>query len=179
MEFIQDDMFKQYKDLRDYLRTTRISLGEEYWSDVDYDAFRKRNMGRIKLIKGSTNVDEVYQEMCERWPEWFEEEEEMVAPDMLLQMEHVLDVIQPYKEAYTSEEAASLCFDIADELYEIIAKGDEVVSLADRYKNKFDRFQKQNGHEYPGQKMGQQLPEPERTCRGRNHRRRQRQMVQG
>ena len=138
VEFIQDDMFKQYKDLRDYLRTTRISLGEEYWSDVDYDAFRKRNLNKIKLVKGDTNVDTIYQEMCDLWPEWFEEEEDMTPPDMLLQMEHVLESIQPYKEAYSSEAATELCYDIADELYEIIAGGQEVRSLADTYKAKFD-----------------------------------------
>ena len=140
VEFVNDDTFNEYKDLRDYLRTTRIQLGEEYWSDVDYQAFRKNNFGRIKLVKGETNVDEIYQEMCERWPEWFNEDEEMTPPDQLLQIEHVLDVIQPYKEAYSSEEAASIATDIAYDLSDIVyGKGKPYESIADKYKNRYDK----------------------------------------
>ena len=140
VEFINDDTFQQYKDLRDYLRTTRIQLGEEYWSDVDYTAFRKNNYGRMKLVKGETNVDQIYQEMCERWPEWFDEEEDMTPPDQLLQIEHVLDVIQPYKEAYSSEEAASIATDIAYDLSDIVyGKGKPYESIADKYKNRYDK----------------------------------------
>lgn len=140
VEFVNDETFNEYKDLRDYLRTTRIQLGEEYWSDVDYQAFRKNNFGRMKLVKGETNVDEIYQEMCERWPEWFNEEEEMTPPDQLLQIEHVLDVIQPYKEAYSSEEAASIATDIAYDLSDIVyGKGKPYESIADKYKNRYDK----------------------------------------
>lgn len=138
VEFYVDGTFDMYKDLKDYLRTARISLGEEYWSDVDYNEFRKRNFGRLKLVKGRTNVDKVYQELQEMWPEWFNEEEQMTPPDQLLQIEHVLDSIQPYKEAYSSEAAAELAFDIADDLYEIMAGGKEVRSLADTYKERYD-----------------------------------------
>lgn len=138
VEFYVDDTFDQYKELRNYLRNTRISVGEDYWSDVDYDAFRKRNFGRLKLVKGRTNVDQVYQELEEMFPEWFNEEETMTVPDQLLQIEHVLDSVQPYKEAYSSEAAAELAFDIADDLYEIMVNGDEVRSLADTYKQRYD-----------------------------------------
>ena len=138
VEFYIDDSFDQYKELKDYLRRTRISLGEEYWSDVDYDAFRKNIFGRLKLVKGKTNVDQIYQELEEKFPEWFNEEETMSVPDQLLQIEHVLDSVQPYKEAYSSEAAAELAFDIADDLYEIMVNGDEVRSLADTYKQRYD-----------------------------------------
>ena len=140
VEFINDETFNNYKDLRDYLRTTKIQLGDEYWSDVDYAAFRKANYGRMKLVKGETNVDQIYQEMCERWPEWFDEEEDMTPPDQLLQIEHVLDVIQPYKEAYSSEEAASIARDIAYDLSDIVyGKGKPYESIADKYKNRYDK----------------------------------------
>ena len=138
VDFIEDTTFKQYKDLRDYMRTTSFKLGEEYWSDVDYQAFRKRNFGRIKLVKGDTNIDELYQELQERWPEWFNEEEQMTAPDQLLHIEEVLDAIQPYKIAYTSEEAEQLAGDVADTLYDIVYQGKEYKSIADTYKEKYD-----------------------------------------
>ena len=142
VEFVNDEMFNDYKSLRDYLRTTKISLGDEYWNDVNYGefaSFRKQYYNRIKLVKGKTNVDQVYQEMCELWPEWFSEEDEMTPPDQLEQIAHVLDVIQPYKEAYSSEEAASIATDIADDLVDILYnKGRPYESIADKYKNRYD-----------------------------------------
>lgn len=138
VEFYVDGTFDQYKELKDYLRNTRISIGEEYWADVEYDAFRKRNFGRMKLVKGRTNVDQIYQELEDKFPEWFNEEEAMDVPSQLLQIEHALDSVQPYKEAYSSEAAAELAFGIADDLYEIMVNGDEVRSLADTYKQRYD-----------------------------------------
>lgn len=138
VEFYVDGTFDQYKELKDYLRNTKISIGEEYWADVEYDAFRKRNFGRMKLVKGRTNVDQIYQQLEEMFPEWFNEEEAMDVPSQLLEIEHVLDSVQPYKEAYSSEAAAELAFDIADDLYEIMVNGDEVRSLADTYKARYD-----------------------------------------
>ena len=138
VQFYVDGTFDQYKELKHYLRNTKISIGEEYWSDVEYDSFRKRNYNRINLVKGKTNVDQVYQELEELFPEFFDSEETMDVPSQLLQMEYVLDSVQPYKEAYSSEAAAELAFDIADDLYEIMVNGDEVRSLADTYKARYD-----------------------------------------
>lgn len=138
VDFIEDTTFKQYKDLRDYMRTTSFKLGEEYWSDVDFSAFRKRNFGRIKLVKGETNIDEIYKELQERWGEWFDEDEQMTAPDQLLRIEEVLDAIQPYKIAYSSEEAEQLAGDIADTLYDIVYQGEEYKSIADTFKERYD-----------------------------------------
>ena len=138
VDFIDDENFKNYKDLRDYMRTTSFRLGEEYWSDVDFSAFRKRNFGKIKLVKGETNIDEIYQELQERWPEWFDEDEQMTAPDQLLHIEEVLDAIQPYKIAYSSEEAEQLAGDIASDLYDIVYEGEEYKSIADTYKERYD-----------------------------------------
>ena len=139
VEFYVDDYaFDDYKAIKDYFKTTRISLGEEYWSDVDFGAFRKQNFGRMKLVKGTTNVDQIYQELAELFPQYFNEEETYTVPDQLEQMAHVLDILQPYKEAYTSEAAAELAFDIADSLYDIMEGGKEYASLADTYKQRFD-----------------------------------------
>ena len=138
VDFIDDSTFRSYKDLRDYLRTTKISLNEEYWSDVDYQAFRKNNFGRINLVSGKTNVDQIYQEMCELWPEWFKEDEDMTPPDQLARIEQVLEAIQPYKIAYSSEEASEMAFDIASDLFDIMQQGEEYKSVADKFKEKYD-----------------------------------------
>ena len=138
LDFIDDTTFNQYKDLRDYLRNTSFRVGEEYWQDVNYREFRKKNFGRIKLVKGDTNVDSLYHEMSQMWPEWFDENEQVAIPDQLLHIDDVLDAIQPYKYAYSSEEATDLAYDIASGLWAIIYDGEELSSVADKYKNMLD-----------------------------------------
>ena len=138
VEFYADDsVFNEYKDLRQYLRTTRIQLGEEYWADVDYQAFRKANFGRLKLVKGQTNVDQIYAELEELFPGLFNSEEYTTPPDQLMHMAAVLDSIQPYKEAYSSEECAALATEIASDLLDIMQnEGKAIESVADKYEAK-------------------------------------------
>jgi murein DD-endopeptidase MepM/ murein hydrolase activator NlpD/ribosomal protein S18 acetylase RimI-like enzyme len=139
VEFYADDStYEDYKGLRDYLKTTRIQLGEEYWSDADYGAFRKANFGRINLVKGSTNVDQVYAELEEMFPGLFDSEEYTTPPDQLMDIAAVLDSIQPYKEAYSSEQAAEFATDIASDLLDIMQNGKELQSMADKYKNRYE-----------------------------------------
>ena len=139
VEFYADDStYEEYKGLRDYLKTTRVQLGEEYWSDVDFGAFRKANFGRINLVKGSTNVDQIYMELEELFPGLFNSEEYTTPPDQLMHISEVLDSIQPYKEAYSSEQVAELATDIASDLVDIMQNGKELQSTADRYKNRYE-----------------------------------------
>ena len=67
------ELYNQYSDLRHYLRSTKIVFGKEYQSQIaDYSDFRKAQFGRLKLgSQGATNVDQVYQELSENWPEFF------------------------------------------------------------------------------------------------------------
>lgn len=137
VDFINDEMFNHYKDLRDYLKKTDINVGPEYQSDIHFTEFRKRNFGRMRLKKGPTNIDNVYKELSEMWPEFFDEEKVINPADQLYQIEDVLDKIQPYREAYTSEQAKDLAWDIAEDLLNIVYHGKEYVSIADLYKEKY------------------------------------------
>lgn len=139
VEFYADDStFEEYKGLRDYLKNTRIQLGEEYWSDVDYAAFRKENYGRLNLVKGETNVDKIYAELEEMFPGLFDSETYDNAPDQLMHMAEVLDSVQPYAEAYSSEYCAEWATDIASDLLDIMQSGKELQSTADKYKKRYD-----------------------------------------
>ena len=93
-------MYDTYSDLRDYLRTTKIIFGKEYHGDIaDYGDFRKRQFGRLKLSsEGGTNIDQVYLELCERWPELFDEQEQSNPADQLLHIVEVLDAVSQTDE---------------------------------------------------------------------------------
>lgn len=92
---VDSDMYDAYSDLRDYLRTTKIIYGKEYHGDIaDYGDFRKRQFGRLNLgSEGHTNIDQVYQEMSDMWPEFFDETRESTPSDQLVHIAEVLDGI--------------------------------------------------------------------------------------
>ena len=97
---VDSDMYDAYSDLRDYLRTTKIIYGKEYHGDIpDYGDFRKRQFGRLNLgSEGHTNIDQAYQELSSRWPEFFSEQEQTHPTDQLLHIVEVLDGISEINE---------------------------------------------------------------------------------
>ena len=97
---VDSDMYDAYSDLRDYLRTTKIIYGKEYHGDIaDYGDFRKRQFGRLNLgSEGHTNIDQVYQDLSSRWPEFFSEQEQTHPTDQLLHIVEVLDGISEINE---------------------------------------------------------------------------------
>lgn len=97
---VDSDMYDAYSDLRDYLRTTKIIYGKEYHGDIaDYGDFRKRQFGRLNLgSEGHTNINQVYQELSSRWPEFFSEQEQTHPTDQLLHIVEVLDGISEINE---------------------------------------------------------------------------------
>lgn len=97
---VDSDMYDAYSDLRDYLRTTKIIYGKEYHGDIaDYGDFRKQQFGRLNLgSEGHTNIDQVYQELSSRWPEFFSEQEQTNPTDQLLHIVEVLDGISEINE---------------------------------------------------------------------------------
>ena len=146
LEFIRDDTaFKEYQGIRDFLRSYRINAPDEFWENEPFLEFRKEYYGRLRIGKGNSNIEDVYGDLQSRWPHLFNEEERVKADlkdkpwDLLQHIGVVVDSnVTPFMEAYSSEEATSLAFDLADQLYEIIANGDREVSLADSYKERFD-----------------------------------------
>lgn len=96
---VDDDMYQQYSDLRSYLRTTKLTISEEDSHNIaDYGDFRKRNMGRMTLTKGDTNIDRVYEEMAELWPEFFDPQRETHPADQLTHIADVMDGIYDIEE---------------------------------------------------------------------------------
>ena len=150
VKYIEDDTeFKRYKEIRDFIRHTNISMSEEYWEDEQFRYFRKKHFGKLNITQGLiTNVEVVYQELEERWPDIFNDEQrEKIGlvgniksfgdnnGDLLTHIGYVVDQnLTPFIEAYSSEEAAALTESIASSLLDIMQEnGEALQSKADRY----------------------------------------------
>ena len=120
-----DGTYEQYKDLRDYVRTTALYVSEEDSRDIpDYGAWRKQRFGRMNLRKGPTNIGQVYQEMSYLWPEFFDEQRHSNPMDQLLHIAEVLDGIYSVEErnpfgAYLSEVVTDASNEIMETFFDL------------------------------------------------------------
>ncbi len=102
-----DTLYQDYSDLRQFLKGTKLTISETDAADVlDYNDLRKRNFGRAVISKGPTNVDQVYQELSERWPEFFDEARDTHPADQLQRIDDVLGEV--YRIGETNPYAASM-----------------------------------------------------------------------
>lgn len=106
---IDREFYDQYKGVRDYLRATNIDVGAEVQADIpDFNYFRTSNMGRLKIrTRYGTNIDQVYQELNEMWPELFPEYV-IVPSDQLLKMAEAaqnIEVVQRSLDEFAGRDA--------------------------------------------------------------------------
>lgn len=131
LDLVIDDAWVHYKDVRDYLRNTAISIPEENRDSKKYNEWRKANMGRIKVTNDGRPIDEAYSELSELWPELFSPE--IINPEEQAErLSDALDEIKPYAYAYSSEEADMLAKDIATDFVTIVYAGEAWKSYADK-----------------------------------------------
>lgn len=109
---VQDREFlDQYQGLRDYLRDTTLRISKEDSADIpDFNDYRRRNFGRLKIsTQGGTNIDQVYKELSEIWPELFNEQRESTPSDQLNRISEVVknfQVTERSLDEYYGEDAA-------------------------------------------------------------------------
>ena len=120
-----DTAYNQYGELRSYLRRTKLYISEADSRNIpDYGAFRKSNFGRLNLSQGPTNIDSVYQEMAELWPEFFDEQTVTHPADQLAHIAEVADAIyndrtrNPFA-GYLSEAVVDVSNEILERFFDI------------------------------------------------------------
>ena len=122
---------EQYKDLIKEIRTTKITLNESYYRDMDqvggYAAFRKAHFGTIRLGKDGIDIDSYYQSLTERYPELFRPEDAANPADQLIKIADTLEmlrpsVINPYG-MNMDQAAADLAYEIYDSYFNISKMG--------------------------------------------------------
>lgn len=88
----QDGRYTEYRGLRDYLKQTPLRISEKDSIGLsDYTSLRKKWLGKLRIGKGKTNIDQVYQELSQMWPELFPEEAELSPAEQLL---HIAEVAE-------------------------------------------------------------------------------------
>lgn len=138
-----DELYQQYSDLRQFLKDTKLTVSEADSRGItDYADFRRRNLSHFKLSKGQrTNVDLVYKEMSERWPEFFDEDREGAVSDQLYQIEAVLDKVyqitkyNPF-DMYTSQAVSGAANEILETFFDL---PQTKKTFADRQAARLDR----------------------------------------
>lgn len=117
IKILHDESWQEYKDLREYVRTKPVKVSAEVKKNfTDYEDFRKRNFGRIKLTNElGMSVDSYYQSLMESWPEKFTDDY-TDAVDQLQHIEDVLDSLAPWYEDYSAEEMNELVLDVATDI---------------------------------------------------------------
>ncbi len=139
LKLVEDTAYTEYKDLRDYLRATRMVISEEDAADIpDFKQFKKSNFGRIRIVsQNGIPVDTAYQELTERYPELFSDEITHPA-DMLRAIADVRESLEPYDIMLSAEENEQLIKQTAQDLIDIAATGKAWKSWADKKKEQYD-----------------------------------------
>lgn len=139
LKLVNDEMFNEYKELREYLRTTRVHLSEEDRSNIpDFNDFRKKQMGRMRIVnEGGMSVDNMYQELLEMYPGMFDPELTHPA-DQLIEIADVRETLDPYDIMLSHEETEQLIKETANDILELVVNGKPWKSWADRNKEVYD-----------------------------------------
>ena len=71
---IDDEFYQTYKDIKNSLRKTKITISEQDQADIpDFNLFKKRAFGTLRIVKeGGLPVDTFYQELMHEAPNLFD-----------------------------------------------------------------------------------------------------------
>ena len=132
-------LYNQYADMRKYFRETNIKLSDTAKEEItDYNDFRRRNFGRINLKNDGTELDVLWGEISEMYPEFFPADAHEA--EQILLIEDALDTVNPYYEnpfGYDTDEAA---YDLAADIYDKYFNIAEIHTFADKKKAQMTRL---------------------------------------
>lgn len=139
LHLVDDSMFREYKELRDLMRTTKISISEEDAANIpDFKDWKKSQFGRLRIGSDGMGVDTFYQVLTEKYPELFDRSISHPA-DQLQAMADVRESMEPFDILLDSEERSDLVKQAAQDMIDIAATGKPWKSWADRKKETYDK----------------------------------------
>lgn len=138
----EDTMYREYEDLRKYFKGQQLVVSAADRGEIpDFGDFRRRNMGRMRLKNGDrTNVDQVYAELSELYPEFFDQNRESQPSDQLYRISDVLDAVYSVNEynpnaQYMREATQSVSNEILEQFFDLPQQR----TFADRQAKKDDQ----------------------------------------
>lgn len=121
-----DQTYQDYADLRKFLKDTRMTLTAQDAAEItDFNELRKSQFGKVKFGTGEhTNIDQIYSELAERYPEFFSEQRDMNISDQVQRIADVADhlyTVTEYNpfEGYMGQAVASISNDIMDRFFDL------------------------------------------------------------
>ena len=85
---------EEYQNIRDYLREVPILVDNDIRNAMpDFNDFRKRYMGKVRLTNDGIAVDKVFKELSSMAPGLFNEDESMSKADQILRIAEVADML--------------------------------------------------------------------------------------
>lgn len=121
-----DEGYREYSELRKYLKDTKITLSAEDAAGItDYADFRRSLFGKVNLGKGEhTNVDQVYSELAESYPEFFSETRENNVSDQIARIADVaneLHNVSEYNpfEGYMGQAVSAISNDVMERFFDL------------------------------------------------------------
>lgn len=121
-----DEVYREYSELRKYLKDTKITLSAEDAAGItDYADFRRSLFGKVNLGKGEhTNVDQVYSELAENYPEFFSETRENNVSDQIARIADVANELynvseyNPF-EGYMGQAVSAISNDVMERFFDL------------------------------------------------------------
>lgn len=121
-----DEVYREYSELRKYLKDTKITLSAEDAAEItDYADFRRGLFGKVDIGKGEhTNVDQVYSELAESYPEFFSETRESNVSDQISRIAEVANELynvgeyNPF-EGYMGQAVSAISNDIMERFFDL------------------------------------------------------------
>ena len=121
-----DEVYREYSELRKYLKDTKITLSAEDAAGItDYADFRRGLFGKVNLGKGEhTNVDQVYSELAESYPEFFSETRENNVSDQIARIADVSNELynvseyNPF-EGYMGQAVSAISNDVMERFFDL------------------------------------------------------------
>lgn len=149
-----DKIEGEYKELRDYLRTTGISLSEAQKEEAanifgSYGAFRKAMFGKVKLTNNGADLERIWNaDLKNLAPELFLSD--VNALNMPAILADTVDAIQPRVTPYGTEDIEQGAYDVAMQIYTELAKVPPVETFADKQEKKYIEGMNKLAESYEG-----------------------------
>ena len=119
---MDDTLYSEYKDMRDYFRTTKIRVTENVRAEIEatygsYETFRRANFRRMALsTEDGTPLDALWGEISEKWPGMFDADTNEL--EQVFKVEEALDMVRPsYVNPYGLDTDGA-AYELAQRMYE-------------------------------------------------------------